>query len=187
MRENRYLRDKMIGRDARYDERNHYGSEGGYVTSRRDRNDYEGRSDYARGNRDYEERERMNDYGSNRSDYGSGSDYRDRDRESNDAYRKYDRDLEKWTEKLKKYDKFKLSKEEIINRARSMGIRFEDYSIEEFLTVYYMLMSDFPSVANDSGTYLQMAKKWLEDDDIEVSPSEKLCIYYYDIVKGECL
>lgn len=38
---------------------------------------------------------------------------------------------------------------------------------------------------NDSSTYLNMAKKWLEDDDIEVSPSEKLCIYYYDIVKGK--
>jgi hypothetical protein len=28
-------------------------------------------------------------------------------------------------------------------------------------------------------------KKWLEDDDIEVSPSEKVCIYMYDIVMGE--
>ncbi len=191
MRENRYLRDKMIGRDQRsrdynrngYDGRNEYGSAGGYVSSRRDRNydgrDYEG-NDYARGRGDYYPE------GRGRSDYSMGNDYAN-ERESSDVYKKYERDLNRWMEKLKKFDKFKLSHEEIMNKARSIGVRFDDYSLEEFLAVYYMLMSDFPSVANDSGTYLQMAKKWLEDDDIEVSPSEKLCIYYYDIVKGECL
>ncbi len=183
MRENRYLRDKMIGRysDREYDGRNRYGSSEGYISSsRRDRNDYEG-SDY-RDRRDYEDYERRDRY----SNYDFESDYRGRDRKSDDAYRKYEVDLEKWTEKLKKHDKFRLSKEDIMNRARSMGVRFDDYSLEEFLVVYYMLMSDFPNVANDSSTYLNMAKKWLEDDDIEVSPSEKLCIYYYDIVKGKC-
>ncbi len=56
MRENRYLRDKMIGRysDREYDGRNRYGSSEGYISSsRRDRNDYEG-SDY-RDRRDYED------------------------------------------------------------------------------------------------------------------------------------
>lgn len=197
MRENRYLRDKMIGRDSRenrrYDERNPYGAEGGYVSSSRrgrdrayDQRDYE-ESDYARRG-GYQNRGRDNRDYSREQDYRSYKDYDDyEDRTSNDMYRKYEYDLEEWTEKLKKHDKFKMSKEDIINRARSMGVRFDDYSQEEYLAVYYMLMSDFPHVANDYSTYLHMAKKWLEDDDIEVSPSEKLSIYYYDIVKGECI
>ena len=39
--------------------------------------------------------------------------------------------------------------------------------------------------ANEPNTYIAMAKQWLMDDDIEVSPSEKLSIYYYKIIKGE--
>lgn len=173
MRENRFLRDRMIGREHRrddsyYDERNPYGSRGGYVVGHRDRNYND--SDYDYGNY----KSKINDYG----------DYHMR---TNDMFEKYEYDLDKWIEKLKKKDKFKMSKEEIINAAKSMGVKFDDYSHEEFLAVFYMLMSDFPQVANDYHTYLVMAKKWLEDDDIEVTPSEKLCIYLYDIVKGECV
>ena len=48
-----------------------------------------------------------------------------------------------------------------------------------------MMVSDYKTVSADFRGYLQMAKEWLLDDDIEVSPEEKLCIYYYEIVKGK--
>ena len=63
-----------------------------------------------------------------------------------------------------------------------MGVIFRDYGELEFEATYYMLLSDFGSVSNDPHSYIAMAKSFLEDDDISVSPSEKLCIYFYEIV-----
>lgn len=97
----------------------------------------------------------------------------------------YYEDLERWTEKLKRKDRFHIKKEEIISSAKQMGVRFDEFTEEEFYAVYLMMVSDFKAVANDFRSYLNMAKEWLMDDDIEVSPSEKLCIYLYEIVKGE--
>ena len=54
----------------------------------------------------------------------------------------------------------------------------------EFYATYLMLASDFPYVSGDPRIFVQMAKSFLEDDDISVSPSEKLCIYLCKIVKG---
>lgn len=97
----------------------------------------------------------------------------------------YEKDLEEWTEKLKHKDRFRIKKEDIINSAKTMGVKFDEFSEEEFYAVYLMMVSDYKAVANDFRSYLNMAKEWLEDDDIEVSPSEKVCIYMYEIVKGE--
>lgn len=98
---------------------------------------------------------------------------------------KWHKDLEHWTEKLKKKDRFHIKKEDVISSAKQMGVKFDEFTEEEFYAVYLMMVSDYKAVANDFRSYLNMAKEWLMDDDIEVSPSEKLCIYYYEIVKGE--
>lgn len=98
---------------------------------------------------------------------------------------KWHKDLEKFTEKLKKKDRFHIKKEDVISSAKQMGVKFDEFTEEEFYAVYLMMVSDYKAVANDFRSYLNMAKEWLMDDDIEVSPSEKLCIYYYEIVKGE--
>lgn len=123
-------------------------------------------------------------------DYGDYRDYRDYN-DGNDmnmdggSEKKYHEDIKRWTEKLKRKDRFKIPKEEVISNAKQMGVKFEDFSEDEFYAVYLMMVSDYKAVANDFRSYLNMAKEWLEDDDIEVSPSEKLCIYFYEIVKGE--
>lgn len=183
MRENRFLRDRMIGRDSNQngsydgnDYRNKYGSAGGYVSSSRDR--YGDEQDYRRGRDSRRDRAYFDE-----EKYSDQKDFEMRDYHS-DPYKKYNKDLEEWMNKLSKYDKFRLPKEEIIRRAESMGVRFDDYSEEEFLATYYMILSDCPNDAQDSGTYIYKAKKWLEDPDIAVSPSEKLSIYYYCIVRG---
>jgi hypothetical protein len=112
------------------------------------------------------------DYARGRRDYG----HEEKD---------YEEDLEEWIEKLKKKDRFRIKKEDIINSAKTMGVKFDEFSEEEFYAVYLMMVSDYKAVANDFRSYLNMAKEWLMDDDIEVSPSEKVCIYMYEIVKGE--
>ena len=66
-----------------------------------------------------------------------------------------------------------------------MRVTFRDYDELEFKATYYMLLSNFGSVSNDPHSYIAMAKSFLEDDDISVSPSEKLCIYFYEIIKGD--
>ncbi len=161
MRRNEYLRDRMIGKDYR---------KGRYPETHRstERRDREYRRDY-----EYDYTYNEPDY---RYDYRY--DYGDMDHE-------YKMDLKDWIEKLKHKDKFKLSHQDLMHKAKAMGVKFEDYDEVEFEATYYMLMSDFVNVSNDPHTYLAMAKAFLEDDDIKVSPSEKLCLYYYKIVKGE--
>lgn len=157
MRRNEYLRDRMIGRDQR---------RGRYPDMRRGggRRDREYRRDYGY------------DYEYDEPDYRY--DYADIDHE-------YKADLKEWIIKLKPKDKFRLASQDIVHKAKSMGVKFDEYDELEFEATYYMLISDFGSISNDPHTYLAMARAFLEDDDIGVSPSEKLCIYYYKIVKGE--
>lgn len=145
--------------------------------------DYEMRNDYARGrnrgpeyNKDDDYRyERRRDY---RGDYRS--DYSDEDYDE-----EYYEDLEKWIKKLKKDDRFGLNKEQVIQKAQEMGVSFKDYDEEEFYAIYLMHMSDYPQVANEPHTYLAMAKAWLEDKDLHIEPSEKVCKYLYEIVMAE--
>ena len=98
---------------------------------------------------------------------------------------KWKTDLHHWIEKLKKKDRFRIKKEDVINSAKQMNVSFDEFTEDEFYAVYLMLVSDFKTASADFRGYLQMAKEWLMDDDIEVSPEEKLCIYYYEIVKGK--
>lgn len=180
MRENRYLRDRMIQRDRarrdyRRDGRNPYGSKGGYVSSDRGRGDYD--RDYGR---DY-----RNDYS---RDYGN--DYRDRDydhemdHDMDYAEDEWQDDMEKWCKELKRNAKQSLPMNEVISKAEQMGVRFKDYDEKEFYCVVNMLMSDFPNVGQPE-SYIAMAKQWLEDKDAELQGSEKIAAYYYTIVKGE--
>ena len=77
-----------------------------------------------------------------------------------------------------------MPKEEIINKAKSMGVKFDMYNEHEFVATYYMMMSDYPSIMSDPHLALAMAKDFLEDKDSELKGSDKLCAYYYEIVKG---
>ncbi len=131
-----------------------------------------------------------NDY---RGDYGreyyiQSQDYaRDmRDmRDMGGSDKEFKEDLHRWTMKLKHKDRFGIKKEEILTHAKNMGVKFDEFSEEEFYVVYLMMVSDYKSVGDDFRKYISLAKEWLMDDDVEVTPSEKLCIYFYEIVKGE--
>lgn len=172
-------RDRMIGRN---DEDYRRGRRDYEMDERRGRRDYE--DDYARGRRrdynDYEMdyRGRGRDYGDYEMNYDMRGDYSHEEE-------KYEKELEEWCEELKHYDKFKLPKEEVIRKAKQMGIRFEKYEEKEFLCTYYMMMSDYPEIATDPHKFIYMAKQFLEDKDAKRKDGEKLYYYYCDIVKGK--
>lgn len=177
--------------DSRSDYRNPYGSRGGYVDSR---NDYYGedmrgrdyRNDYYSNSNQYDSRSydrndyRQSDYGYR--DYRGYEDHMNRDYHSGEMYKK---DLHKWIEKMQKKDRFGAAKEQIIQRAKQMKIQFDEFSEEEFYAVYLAMVTDYKKVSNDFNTYIEMAKDFLMDDDIAVSPREKVHYYLEYIVMGK--
>lgn len=205
---NRYLSDRASRRmGMSRDGRNPYGSRGGYVSSRRmrgrdrgmdynysipeydSRYDYRGNSydrgqDYPMGYEHYREHSRPMQYelygvGGMRPRMDYNYDY------GQDMDKEYEEHLHKWVEKLKKHDRFGWNKDQVIQQAKSMGVRFEKYDEMEFFATYLMMISDYPKIANEPHTYLAMAKSFLEDEDAELKGSEKLCAYLYTIVLGE--
>lgn len=147
--------------------------------------DYRGydRNGYDR-NAEYYPPLRSQDYARGRGDMNYRNDYRG-DYESGE--KRWKDDLKELTEKLKKKDRFNIPKDQIINHAKNMGVKFDEFSEDEFYAVYLMQVSDYKNVSNEFRMYISMAKDWLEDDDIAVSPSEKLCIYYDDIILGNAI
>ena len=137
----------------------------------------------------------MNDNGRRsyrNSDYAVGGigrpreyNYRNRDYAEDDMDMEYEEDLKKWTQKLKKNDRFGLSKDQVMQKAKEMKADFKDYDEDEFYAIYLMHISDYPSIANEPHTYVAMAKAWLEDKDLHISPSEKVCKYLYEIVMAD--
>lgn len=134
-------------------------------------------NDYARGGnrgRNYDRDYDMRDYRDYGYDYASG-----------DMEKEWEEKVEKWCKELKKHDKFNMPKEEIVHQARQMGAKFNEYNEKEFLTTYYMMMSDYKmDMLNSPQAYMILAKDFLEDSDSELKGSDKLCAYYYEVVKG---
>lgn len=186
-------RDYIMRRDSRrgmdgagYDSAMYDSRRGVRGSGRRDRYPYEpeydSRMDYRR---DYEydrmgydsHYPRSMEYESRgviRRDYGP--DY------AKEKEKEYMEDLMEWIHKLSKMDTFNIPKHQIIEQAKGMGIRFDEYTEEEFYATYLMHVSDYKGIGQNHHTYIAMAKKFLEDEDLKISPSEKLCRYLDYIV-----
>ena len=158
------------GRDMEMDRMRNYPEYDRRMDSRRN-SDYRG-SDYGYYDERYDQHYRPMSYEiTPRMDYGEDYDKKE-----------YAEELEKWIHKLKKHDRFTWKKEQVIQQAKSMGVRFEKFDEDEFYAIYLMHISDYPQIANEPHTYLAMAKSFLEDDDIARQGSEKVCAYLFDIV-----
>ena len=157
---------------------------------RRDYNDYGDYGDYRRDRRGYDRRD-YGDYGDYR-DYGDYEhvrghyrDYGDYDMASSQGKEeKYRHEIKKLTEELKSKDRFNIKMEDLIQQAKQMGVRFEQFTEEEFYLAYLMIMSTFRNAANDHRMYLSMTKDWLESHITKFKGSDKICAYIYEIVKG---
>lgn len=181
-RRDRYMMDRAERRGRRNRDRMSYP-----MDYRSERSEYGRRSNTSRGrDRHYYEDDDM-EYEQPREYYG---DYnydmrRNRDYAYDDYDKEYHKDLMEWAQKLKKDDRFGWDKNSVIQKAREMGVSFNGYDEEEFYAIYLMHISDYPSIANEPHTYLTMAKAWLEDKDIDIEPSEKVCKYLYEIVMAD--
>ena len=100
-------------------------------------------------------------------------------------------DIKEWEEKLKdeleEKDKQFFSKENIKHKAEQMGIKFDKYSIEEFMVTALMVYTDYCKTLGTANMdiYLRLAKDWLEDKDAGVKYGEKLASYYDSVVDPE--
>lgn len=196
------MRDYMMNRNRnsmRRDERNPYGSRGGYVSSGRPDHNYDSRSYYSGefqgmsdGNRGYGDR------------YGRDfNDYRNRREDSHpypmSPYPMYDdydhgggylskEELYRWKNKLynemEKGECEMLSDEKVLKRAKEMGIRFENFTEDEFIVTVLMIFTDYCKTLGKANIdmYIKMAKDFLDDSDAGVKYGEKLTAYYDNIV-----
>lgn len=178
-------RHEMIGRGYREKDYRDYRSD--YY-----RNPYE---DEGYVDRAYKSHNAPNDYPIHDSkDYGPHEDYRHDmygkryDEHHRDDYHfgesEYKHHLHKWKMELESKRRFMQSEEEVIKRAKEMGIQFGQFTEEEFYVTYLLMQTMFYSVSNDFNMYISIAKEFLHEKGIKVSPSEKLSIYLYYIVEG---
>ena len=186
--DNRYLRDKARRRrrhrDMMMDSRR---GRHGRDYARYDRSEYDSMGTYRADSRNMDSRyDRHYEPGGqymHPTSYEVGHYIYD-GKDYDDAH-EYHKELEEWIHSLKRYDRFGLPKEEVLRKAREMGVKFNDFDEAEFYAIYLMHISDYPKNANEPHTYLSMAKDWLEDKDAKRRGSEKVCAYLYTIVLGE--
>lgn len=174
------------------DSRNPYGARGGYADRDYDYDSRRGR-DYADERRDYDMRGMDRDYMDRDYDMRRG-DMRAFDvRGSYDGHnKKYleDREIERWSKRLMKEveekDKQFLKMENIIKRAENMGIKFEEFTPDEFYVTLLMLFTDFSKALGtvNPDIFIKLAKYWLCDEDAGLQYGEKLAAYYYHIVEA---
>ena len=70
------------------------------------------------------------------------------------------------------------------NNGREMGATFENYNEDEFYTTYLMIVSDYKKGISDPQIAILQSQEWLEDDDSKLKGSDKLCAYYYEVIKA---
>ena len=136
------------------------------------------------------------DYGRmrGRRDYGydMGYDYRGRDYGYDYGNEMLDdKELEHWAKKLEKdveeSHRHLFSKDNIKMRAEQMGIKFDKFSLEEYVVAVLMMFTDYHKTLGTSNMdiYFKLAKDWLCDEDVAVQYGEKLASYYDNIVDPE--
>lgn len=145
---------------------------------------YGGGEDHARGGRrdygyDYNYDMRGRDYGYDYGDYGESL---------------TKEELEHWNKKMLKDvdEKYKqhFKKENIAQKAKTLGISMEGFNEDELLTATIAMFTDYsdvlkPYVGESMDIYVKMAKAFLTDKDASVKGGEKLAVYHDCIVEGE--
>ena len=94
---------------------------------------------------------------------------------------------EKLVKQLEPNARSMFDKQQVIQKAKTMGIKFDNYGEEEFYIVVLMMYTDFGKTlgAGSVDVYVRMAKDWLEDKDSNLKYSDKLFEYLEKIVDAE--
>jgi hypothetical protein len=97
------------------------------------------------------------------------------------------KDIKKWNKMLENADGTrgpKFEQDKVKQVAQMLGVKMEDYDIETLTMATNMLYSDYCKIlGNDLAVYVKMARAFLEDDDFDGEPAEKLMLYYKCIVE----
>ena len=103
-------------------------------------------------------------------------------------------EMEEWRKKLDKevgdeQAKNFFKKENIEQKARTLGLEMKHFDAEDLAIASYMLYSDYckslkPYVGQSMDVFVKMGVEFLNDPDSEVKGAEKLAMYH-DIVSGE--
>lgn len=90
-------------------------------------------------------------------------------------------------EEIEPQYKTQFEKNKVIQRGREMGVDFKDYTEDEYLATVLMIATDYGKTVgmNNTDQMLRMAVNWLEDDDAALQGSEKLAVYYDEIICAE--
>lgn len=151
-----------------------------------------GGNDFARGGRG-RGRDRAESYNDMyyEEDMARGGRGRDRNYEEYDmdSHQLKSKDIKKWEKELKNADGTrgpKYQEEQVVQMAKQMNIRFDEYSEELFTAIVNMMYSDYCKVlGGDAMLYIKLAKSFLEDEDFDGSPKEKAMLYYKCIVEKD--
>lgn len=151
------------------------------------RGGYDGR-DYARGDygRGGYDGRRGRDYGRDYARGGRGG------RDGNYDEERFEDEDEKYLMEIQDGTRGPhFNMEQVMEAAKAVGIRFEDFDERELCMTVNMLYSDYCEVnkpyvspERECHYYVELAKAFLEDDD-GPEPSEKLALYYYCIAENE--
>lgn len=103
-------------------------------------------------------------------------------------------DIMNWKHNLENADGTRgphFNMEQVMEAAKAVGIRFEDFDERELCMTVNMLYSDYCEVnkpyvspERECHYYVELAKAFLEDED-GPEPAEKLALYYYCIAEDE--
>lgn len=137
----------------------------------------------------------------------SGSDYHHEEMYDDDDYRRYGydrasegelhlskKDMTEWKRNMVNADGSlgeHFDGQRVKEMAERLGIKYKGYDEKELCLVTNMLYSDFCEALKgvippekELMTYVKLAKAWLEDEDAPEG-SEKLALYYYDVICDE--
>lgn len=190
-RRDRDMNDMRYGRDSRRDNSSRYDSRQDYRDyANMDSRDYMDNEQFDQYDRDYE------DMRGGRGNYrpieamGYFNGYYEDGRDYYDGHEKLSKkDIKKWEKELKNADGTKGKKwetEQIEKSAKQVSVTFDEYSPEVFAIVVNMLYADYCKVlGGDMMLYVRLAKAFLEDDDFEGEPEEKVMLYYKCIVEKD--
>lgn len=197
---NRFVKDMLM---SKYDKRNPYGSQGGYVDNRGYSSTDVGRysSSDTRGdyNRGYEHPEYHKHEDYNRGRYMPVYDRYDyRERDYGMDYGEYGKlshkDIDMWEKHLENADGTRgqhFHKDQIESIAKRNGVRVDEMGgLDTFVMVVNMMYADYCDVAKKFGIntpdfFVHMAKAFLEDKDFKGTAEEKLWLYYKCIAEQE--
>lgn len=99
-------------------------------------------------------------------------------------------ELDEWCHKLKgeldDREKQMFSKDAIMQKAKAMGKKMENFGEKELEVATLMIYTDYKqTIGQNPDLAIKLAFDWLNDKDVAYKGAEKLAVYYDCIVEGE--